>query len=65
MGGALPVLVGRPGDIEARTAALLGAFLARSATATAGTALQHKLAHVLGGAHDLPHAECTPCSCHT
>jgi maleylacetate reductase len=57
LGGALSVLVGRPGDIEARTAALLGAFLAGSATATAGTALQHKLAHVLGGAHDLPHAE--------
>ena len=49
LAGALPVLVGRSDDIRRRAEALLGAYLAGSATATAGTALQHKLAHVLGG----------------
>ena len=57
LASALPVLADRSDDIEARSEALLGAYLAGSASATAGTALQHKLAHVLGGTHDLTHAE--------
>jgi alcohol dehydrogenase class IV len=40
---------------EARAQCLVGAWLAGTAL-TAGTALQHKLAHVLGGL-GLPHAE--------
>ena len=62
-GGGHPALGRRPsgaGGAERRVRngprpcwGLLG-----SATATAaGTALQHKLAHVLGGTHDLTHAE--------
>jgi alcohol dehydrogenase class IV len=31
----------------------------------AGTALHHKLCHVLGGSFDLPHAECTRSCCRT
>jgi maleylacetate reductase len=57
LAGALRVLVERSDDVRRRAEALLGAYLAGSATATAGTALQHKLAHVLGGTHDLTHAE--------
>ncbi len=57
LAGSLPVLSKGRGNGEARSAALLGAFLAGSAVSTAGTALQHKLAHVLGGTHDLVHAE--------
>ena len=57
LAGSLPVLSKGRGNGEARSAALLGAFLAGSAISTAGTALQHKLAHVLAGTHDLIHAE--------
>ena len=57
LASALPVLADRRDDIESRSEAMLGAYLAGSASATAGTALQHKLAHVLGGTHDLIHAE--------
>jgi maleylacetate reductase len=45
-----------PHDAEARATALTGAWLAGEAFA-AGGALHHKLAHVLGGMFDLPHAE--------
>lgn len=46
-----------PSDLEARSDALYGAWLAASCLATAEMALHHKLAHVLGGSFDLPHAE--------
>lgn len=49
--------VERPDDLEARVLALRGAWLGGSALAAAGTALHHKICHVLGGAFDLPHAE--------
>ncbi|MBY8861418.1 maleylacetate reductase [Nocardia sp. CA2R105] len=45
-----------PADIAARTDLLLGAYLAGSAFAVAGSGLHHKICHVLGGAFDLPHA---------
>lgn len=54
---SLPALVDEPADLDARGAALFGAFLAGSALAVAGTALHHKLCHVLGGTFGLPHAE--------
>ncbi|WP_419994442.1 maleylacetate reductase [Streptomyces boninensis] len=41
----------------ARTELLLGAYLAGSAFAVAGSGLHHKICHVLGGAFDLPHAQ--------
>jgi maleylacetate reductase len=46
-----------PGDLATRTEALRGAWLGGAALAVAGTALHHKICHVLGGTFDLPHAE--------
>ena len=45
-----------PRDPDARATALTGAWLAGEAFA-AGSALHHKLCHVIGGMLDLPHAE--------
>ena len=53
----LPGVVADGSDIDARSEALLGAWLAGSALAVAGTGLHHKICHVLGGAYGLPHAE--------
>jgi maleylacetate reductase len=46
-----------PGNLEARSGVLYGAWLAGTVFATAGSGLHHKICHVLGGAYDLPHAE--------
>ena len=54
---SLPVLVESRHDVEARTRALYGAWLAGAALATVQMGLHHKLCHVLGGSFDLPHAE--------
>ena len=54
---SLPVIVTRSDDIEARTQALYGAHLAGLVLSTAGTALHHRMCHVLGGRYRLPHAE--------
>jgi maleylacetate reductase len=53
----LPMVVKEPSNLEARSLALYGSWLAGMALAGAGTALHHKLCHVLGGAFNLPHAE--------
>src|SRR5437763_9020832 len=53
---ALPVVVQAPRDLEARSTALYGAWLAGMTIATTGNGLHHKLCHVLGG-FGLPHAE--------
>jgi alcohol dehydrogenase class IV len=52
-----PRAVAAPDDLEGRSDALYGAYLAGSAFAIAGSDLHHKICHVLGGALDLPHAE--------
>lgn len=54
---ALPVIVDRPGDRDARSDALYGAWLCGTCLGAVGMALHHKLCHTLGGAFDLPHAE--------
>jgi alcohol dehydrogenase class IV len=54
---ALPALVERPDDLDARARALYGGWLAGSCLAVTTMGLHHKLAHVLGGSFDLPHAE--------
>src|SRR5204863_5001483 len=51
----LPRVIADGSDREARAECLIAAWLAGTVL-TAGTALQHKLAHVLGGL-GLPHAE--------
>ena len=53
----LPRVVASPGDIEARSQVLAGAYLAGACFAAAGSGIHHKICHVLGGAYDLPHAE--------
>lgn len=54
---ALPRIQSRPGDLEARSAALCGAWLSGCCLGAVGMALHHKLCHTLGGAFGLPHAE--------
>ena len=47
----------RTDESGARDDLLLGAYLAGSAFAGAGSGLHHKICHVLGGAFGLPHAQ--------
>ena len=53
---SLPVIVADPSDMEARSQALYGAWIAASCLAAVGVALHHKLCHVIGGAFGLSHA---------
>lgn len=57
LASALPQIVSDPANLEARSEALYGAWLAGVSFATVGMALHHKLCHVLGGTWNLPHAE--------
>lgn len=57
MSAALPVVVASPGDGPARAEALQGAWLAGFVLGQTTMGLHHKLAHVLGGMLDLPHAQ--------
>jgi alcohol dehydrogenase class IV len=54
---ALPLIAETPGDREARSEALYGAWLCGMCLGAAGMALHHKLCHTLGGAFGLPHSE--------
>ncbi|WP_410627485.1 maleylacetate reductase and hydroxyquinol 1,2-dioxygenase domain-containing protein [Amycolatopsis sp. cmx-8-4] len=54
---ALPRIVADPSDVDARTAALRGAWLAGSCLDSVSMGLHHKLCHHLGGKFGLPHAE--------
>jgi maleylacetate reductase len=53
----LPLVVANPSDLTARSQTLYGAWLCGTVLGQVGMALHHKLAHVLGGSFDLPHAE--------
>ena len=57
LASALPRVMENPKDIEARSDALYGAWLAGCTISTTSIALHHKLCHVLGGSFNLPHAE--------
>ncbi len=57
LGRALPLVVRTPGDAEARGEALRGAYFAGWALDLVRVGLQHRLAHLLGGRFELPHAE--------
>ena len=57
MAHALPRIVIEPFDEAARTAALEAAWLGGRSLADGGSALHHRLCHMLGGAFGLPHAE--------
>jgi maleylacetate reductase len=56
LASALPKIIQNSADLEARTDALYGAWLAGATISTTSVALHHKLCHVLGGL-GLPHAE--------
>jgi maleylacetate reductase len=57
LAASLPVVVKRPADLQARSEALYGAWLAGASLGAVGMALHHKLCHTLGGTFNLPHAE--------
>ncbi len=54
---SLPVIVREPENIEARSDALYGAWLAGTVLGGVGIGIHHKLCHTLGGSFNLPHAE--------
>lgn len=54
---SIPEVIRDPEDIDARSNALYGAWLAGCALGAVGMALHHKLCHTLGGTFNLPHAE--------
>ncbi len=54
---SLPKVVSPAADLEARTTALYGAWLAGACLGSVGMALHHKLCHTLGGSFKLPHAQ--------
>ena len=47
----------RPTDLEARSDALYGAYLAGAALGAVGMALHHRICHILGGSFGLAHGE--------
>jgi maleylacetate reductase len=58
MAAALARMARDPGDLDARGEAQYGAWLNASTLRLAGGVnIQHKLCHVLGGGHGLPHAK--------
>ncbi len=57
LAAALPIVARETSNLEARSDALYGAWLAGVALGSTGVALHHKLCHTLGGSFNLPHAE--------
>jgi len=57
LAAGLPAVVDDPASEAGRDDALYGTYLAAVAFASAGSALHHKICHVLGGTFDLPHAQ--------
>ena len=57
LGAALPKVMADGSDIEARSHALYGAWLAGACLGSVGMAIHHKICHTLGGTFDLPHAD--------
>jgi maleylacetate reductase len=53
----LPLIVRDPRNLEAKSDAFYGAWLAGTCLGQVGMALHHKLCHTLGGSFNLPHAE--------
>ncbi|SEF25242.1 Alcohol dehydrogenase, class IV [Amycolatopsis pretoriensis] len=54
---ALPRIADDPSDVDARTDALRGAYLAGTCLDAVQMGLHHRLCHLLGGKFGLPHAE--------
>ncbi len=54
---SLPQVMQEPKNLEARSEALYGAWLAGISLGSVGMALHHKLCHTLGGSFNLPHSD--------
>jgi maleylacetate reductase len=57
LAAGLPAVVADPAGIPGREQALYAAYVSAVAFASAGSALHHKICHVLGGKYNLPHAQ--------
>jgi maleylacetate reductase len=57
LAASLPLVVKEPANLEARSQALYGAWLAGTSLGAVSMGLHHKLCHTLGGRYNLPHAE--------
>lgn len=57
LGSALPRVMADGTDMDARSEALYGAWLAGACLGSVGMAIHHKICHTLGGSFDLPHAD--------
>jgi len=57
LAAGLPKVAADPAGLDGREHALYAAYLAAVAFASAGSALHHKICHVLGGKYNLPHAQ--------
>jgi alcohol dehydrogenase class IV len=57
LAASLPIVVRDPSNLDARSDALYGAWLAGVSLGAVGMGLHHKLCHTLGGTWNLPHAE--------
>jgi maleylacetate reductase len=53
----IPASVERPTDLDARSEAMYGAYLAGAALGVVGMAIHHRICHVLGGTFGLPHGD--------
>jgi alcohol dehydrogenase class IV len=53
----IPAAVREPSNLEARTEAMYGAYLAGAALAVVGMAVHHRICHVLGGTFGLTHGD--------
>ncbi len=54
---SLPAVVREPANLDARSGALYGSWLAGSVLGMASMSLHYKVCHVLGGTFNLPHGE--------
>lgn len=57
LASGLARLAGSPSDLPGREETLYASYLSAVAFASAGSALHHKICHVLGGKYNLPHAQ--------
>jgi maleylacetate reductase len=57
LNAGLPKVARNPGDLAGREEALYASYVSAVAFASAGSALHHKICHVLGGKYNLPHAQ--------
>ena len=57
LNAGLPKVAKNPDDLAGREETLYASYVSAVAFASAGSALHHKICHVLGGKYNLPHAQ--------